>query len=42
MSEYQYSIPDKIHKVTVPGPIKAEVIIMPGPMFFKALNTSII
>ena len=40
--EYPYSIPDKIHRVTVPGPIKADVTIRPGPMFFKALSTSII
>ena len=40
--EYPYSIPDKIQSVTVPGPIKADVTIRPGPMFFKALSTSII
>ena len=35
-------MPDKIHNVTVPGPIKADVIIRPGPTFFKDLNIFII
>ena len=34
INEYPNSIPDKEHKVTVPGPINAEVIIKPGPIFF--------
>jgi len=28
--------------VTVPGPINADVTIIPGPMFLKAFNTFII
>ena len=39
INEYPNSIPDKEHKVTVPGPINAEVIIKPGPIFFIFFST---
>ena len=32
ISEYPKSIPERVHKVIVPGPINAEVIINPGPI----------
>ena len=31
-----------MHKVTVPGPINADVTIIPGPMFLKAFNIIIL
>lgn len=34
-------MPANVHIVTVPGPIKAEVIIIPGPKFFNLLITFI-